>query len=168
MDCFRLISFESDLGWVGLLITNSVIQRVKFGPAHEIQLLKSFDESFDVVTPNRAEKSWARKLQKYASGQPTDLESIPIDLGHYTPFQSQVLKLCRQIPFGQTISYGELADKASRPRAARAVGSTMKKNRYPLVVPCHRVVSSNGIGGYSAASGISVKQRLLQREGVCI
>jgi methylated-DNA-[protein]-cysteine S-methyltransferase len=71
----------------------------------------------------------------------------------------------RRIRFGQTHSYGELASLVGSPRAARAVGSVMAKNRTPLVVPCHRVLASRGaIGGFSAMDGVHMKRRLLDLE----
>ena len=166
MHCFELLSFPSELGWTGLLVEEHKIARIRFGFSNEISLLRSFNEHFEVATPNREQKGWIRQLQAYAKGKPADLASLPIDFSDYTPFQQEVLKKCRKIPFGKTVSYGELAAKTSSPRAARAVGSTMRKNRFPLVIPCHRVVSSSGLGGYSAGDGISIKKMLLALEGV--
>ena len=168
MDCFRLISFQTDLGWAGILSRDSSIRRMKFGFGSEIHLLKSFDEYFDAVTPNRIEENWSSQIKKFASGKPTDLSALNVDFSSFTAFQTKVLKQCRKIPYGSTMSYGQLAQKVSAPRAARAVGTAMKRNRCPLVVPCHRVVSSSGIGGYSAADGISIKRRLLELEGAIV
>jgi methylated-DNA-[protein]-cysteine S-methyltransferase len=82
-----------------------------------------------------------------------------------TEFQQKVQKLCRQIPFGTTMTYGELAAKAGAPGAARAVGICMARNCFPLVVPCHRVVPAGGrLGNYSAPGGTETKQRLLDME----
>ncbi len=81
-----------------------------------------------------------------------------------TPFQSHVLEEMQKIPFGQTLSYGELAKKAGSPFASRAVGSVCKRNPIPLFIPCHRIISGDGsIGGFS--SGLEIKRRLLEFEG---
>ena len=72
---------------------------------------------------------------------------------------------CRRIPYGRTMSYAELAAKAGSPNAARAVGNCMAGNRIPLIVPCHRVVCSDGrLGSYSAPGGTRMKRRLLDLE----
>lgn len=79
-----------------------------------------------------------------------------------TPFHQSVWKALLTVPYGQVVSYGELARLAGRPRAARAVGTAMNRNQLPLIVPCHRVVASNGIGGYGC--GIEWKKLLLEME----
>jgi methylated-DNA-[protein]-cysteine S-methyltransferase len=89
--------------------------------------------------------------------------SIPF-LINGTPFQSTILKQVARIPYGKTESYGEVAAKSGFPRAFRAVGTVMSTNSLPLVIPCHRVVASNGIGGYGG--GLEMKKTLLQMEGV--
>lgn len=84
---------------------------------------------------------------------------------HGTPFQILVWKTLCQVPMGQLLSYGELATKAGRPQAARAVGRIMGQNRIPILVPCHRILAANGsLGGYGY--GLEIKRRLLQLEGV--
>ncbi len=82
-----------------------------------------------------------------------------------TEFTNQVLTACRDIRFGQTISYGRLAQKIDRPAAARATGCALAKNPLPLIIPCHRVVRSDGkIGGFSAIGGTNLKAKLLELE----
>jgi methylated-DNA-[protein]-cysteine S-methyltransferase len=82
-----------------------------------------------------------------------------------TPFQQRVVETVQGIPFGQTMSYAEVAERAGSPRAARAVGNVMAQNRTPMVVPCHRVLASGGrLGGFSAPGGTEFKRRLLALE----
>lgn len=81
-----------------------------------------------------------------------------------TPFQQAVWKALCRVPYGKVVSYGELARQAGYPKAARAVGSAMNRNRLPLIVPCHRVVASNGIGGFGC--GVEWKKRLLSVEEI--
>lgn len=89
----------------------------------------------------------------------------PLDLKG-TPFQKAVWQALRDIPPGQTRSYGEIARAIGSPRATRAVGGACGANPIPLLVPCHRVLAANGkIGGFSA--GLDWKRRLLAGEGVC-
>jgi len=79
-------------------------------------------------------------------------------------FTRAVLREMAKISYGEVRSYGEIVLLAGYPRAARAVGTVCRNNKYPIIIPCHRVVGSNGIGGY--AFGLSVKRELLRREGV--
>ena len=88
-----------------------------------------------------------------------------LDWSGVTKFHRVVLEKCHQIPSGQTRSYGELARQAGRPKAARAVGGAMARNRWPILIPCHRVVGSKGtMTGYSGTGGIATKCSLLQLE----
>lgn len=97
--------------------------------------------------------------------------SIRVDLDAMSPFQRAVLQACRRIPYGQRVTYGELARRVGRPRAARAVGGVMARNPIPLVIPCHRVIAGDGsLGGFSARRGVAVKKRMLAMEdaGSCV
>ena len=90
---------------------------------------------------------------------------VPLVLDRFSSFGISVLTACRAIEFGQTITYGRLAKKSGRPNASRAVGSTLAKNPLPLLIPCHRVVRSDGkLGGFSAPGGITLKEKMLELE----
>jgi methylated-DNA-[protein]-cysteine S-methyltransferase len=80
------------------------------------------------------------------------------------PFHKKVLKYVARIPFGVTKTYGDIAAGVGNPRASRAVGTANAKNNLPLIIPCHRVVGCNGLGGYGG--GLSLKRKLLIHEGV--
>jgi methylated-DNA-[protein]-cysteine S-methyltransferase len=115
---------------------------------------------------SREIRQLAERLEAYAAGGRDQLLDIPVALGDATPFQWKVLEQCRRIGYGQTITYGQLAAKAGYPRAARAVGSVMARNRVPLVIPCHRVIGASGtLRGYSGCGGTAMKSRLLELEG---
>jgi methylated-DNA-[protein]-cysteine S-methyltransferase len=90
---------------------------------------------------------------------------VDLDVEWATPFQRALVEALRAVPRGEVVSYRELAALAGRPRAARAAGALCAANRFAFVVPCHRVVSAHGIGGYGSA-GVEVKRRLLALEGV--
>lgn len=108
----------------------------------------------------------AARLQTYAAGGEADFHDVPLDFSHLTDFQRRIVRACRRIQPGRVKSYGELAAAAGSAGAARAVGNVMAKNRYPIIVPCHRVVGSAGtIGGFSAPDGLSMKRRMLALEG---
>jgi methylated-DNA-[protein]-cysteine S-methyltransferase len=108
----------------------------------------------------------ADKLRRFAEGEPVNFGDVPLSLEYLTSFGVRIVAACRRIPWGQTRSYGELAAECGSPAAARAVGTVMAKNRYPLIVPCHRVLAAGGdLGGYSAPDGLAMKRRLLAMEG---
>ena len=95
----------------------------------------------------------------WLKGEPVPFE---LDFSGLTEFQREVFEVTSRIPLGETMTYGQLADKIGRPNAARAVGQAMGKNPFPLIIPCHRVVGSKGIGGYS--SGVELKRKVLDIE----
>ena len=103
-----------------------------------------------------------KKLQRYFDGQPV-LFDEPLDLSGAPAFQRRVWLAVRDIPYGETRSYGQIARQAGSPRAARAVGQAMAANPVPIVVPCHRVIGSNG-GLRGFGGGLDVKHRLLKME----
>lgn len=88
---------------------------------------------------------------------------LPLDL-HGTAWQQRVWDVLLEIPFGATVTYGEVARRAGRPGAARAVGHAVGRNPVAIVVPCHRVVATNGLGGYTG--GLDIKRWLLAHEGL--
>jgi O-6-methylguanine DNA methyltransferase len=88
--------------------------------------------------------------------------TVPFEQRHATAFHEKIYAELMKVPYGRVVSYGELARLAGAPRAARAVGSAMNRNQIPLIVPCHRVVASQGIGGYG--SGLEWKRWLLRLE----
>ena len=88
-----------------------------------------------------------------------------IDLSKYTPFQQRVYKVISKIPAGKVWTYAEVAKKLGNPHLARAVGNALGKNQDAPDIPCHRVVASNGLGGYSAPGGLKKKIKLLKQEG---
>ena len=100
------------------------------------------------------------------SGAPADLSAAPLDLDGVPDFHRRVYALARDIPPGQTLTYGELARRLGDPSQARAVGQALGANPIPILIPCHRVLASNGrTGGFSAPGGVSTKLRLLEIEG---
>ena len=106
------------------------------------------------------------RLQSFAAGNDEQFADVPLDLSHLSDFQGRVVRACRRIQRGRVRTYGELAAAAGASGAARAVGSVMAKNRFPIIIPCHRVVASNSLGGFTARDGLNLKQRMLELEGV--
>ncbi|QDU37779.1 Methylated-DNA--protein-cysteine methyltransferase [Maioricimonas rarisocia] len=162
--------FETELGWVAsasidvgvshLLIGHSSEQAVR--SALEQRLLSSCEQFTETPQDELADRICA-----YARGEPVSFAEIPLALPAMTPFRKAIISRLRQIPYGTTVSYGELARQAGRPGAARAVGQAMACNTLPLLIPCHRVIAAGGrLGGFSAPTGVSLKERLLALEGV--
>jgi methylated-DNA-[protein]-cysteine S-methyltransferase len=106
----------------------------------------------------------AMQLEEYFAGERTAFD-VPLDLDG-TLFQTEVWAELARIPYGETISYGELARRVGRPSGPRAVGQANGRNPIPVIVPCHRVLASNGIGGYGG--GLPMKRALLALEGVTL
>jgi methylated-DNA-[protein]-cysteine S-methyltransferase len=106
-----------------------------------------------------------RELDEYFAGHRREFD-LSLDL-RVAPFHEAVLHELARVPYGRTETYGTLAAKVGRPRAARAVGTVMNRNPIPIVLPCHRIVGANGaLTGY--AGGLDVKLRLLQLEGAML
>jgi methylated-DNA-[protein]-cysteine S-methyltransferase len=106
-------------------------------------------------------------IRRHVAGELNDLRGVRVDYGGLTPFQRRVCESARRIPIGDTRSYGEVAEMAGAPGAARAVGQVMATNRLPLIIPCHRVLAAGKrAGGFNAAGGVSTKARLLAIEGM--
>ncbi len=104
----------------------------------------------------------AHLLVLYLSGVPVDFSQVELDMGGLTPFTCLVLDALKGVGYGERITYGQLADRIGKPGAFRAVGQALRRNPFPLVVPCHRVVARDGIGGFSG--GIEWKRWLLAME----
>ncbi|HEX6491531.1 MAG TPA: methylated-DNA--[protein]-cysteine S-methyltransferase [Gaiellaceae bacterium] len=125
----------------------------------------------ELPRPGRAgetrEHPLAGRLRAFFAGAADSFADVALDLDGLTRFQLAVLEALGRVPRGEVVTYGELAALAGHPNAQRAAGSVCTHNRFPLVVPCHRVVSAAGIGRYGSA-GPEYKRRLLELEGVVL
>jgi methylated-DNA-[protein]-cysteine S-methyltransferase len=109
------------------------------------------------------------ELRRYLAGERVDFASVAVDLGAGGPFEQKVYEAARLIRWGDTASYGEIAQRIGTPQAARAVGQALGRNPVPIIVPCHRILAKGRrIGGFSAHGGTRTKERLLALEGVHI
>ena len=98
-------------------------------------------------------------------GEPADLSDVVLDFADIDPFDQQVYAVTRTIPAGETLSYGAIGRRLGDVHFARDVGQALGRNPFPIVVPCHRVIATDGrLGGFSARGGVNTKQRLLEIE----
>jgi methylated-DNA-[protein]-cysteine S-methyltransferase len=125
---------------------------------HNIPLIKSFSGP---EPQKQILKQTALQIEQYFAGERKNFD-LPVDIMG-TDFQIEVWQALAQIPYGHTVSYADIASKIQKPKAVRAVGSANGKNPLAIIVPCHRVISSDGtLGGY--AGGLKIKTALLQFE----
>jgi len=164
MITFEYDLFETQIGWIGSISSQKGLKclYVKPTPQEVMELLNKIcpnalyePNSFTILKKN---------IDEYLFGEFTALNAIKLDLSMVSPFFASAWQACRTIPIGETRSYAWLAAAAGKPLAARAAGQAMAKNRFVLIVPCHRVIGSKGkLTGYGAG-GIVVKARLLEME----
>jgi len=162
--------FPSELGWFAVTWSRDRLTRVSIGHPSSAAAAAVLPSGLQIVADERDIAAPLRRtierLQRFAAGEADDFRDIELDLDHLTEFQKRVVSACRKIKRGQARSYGDLAAAAGSPRAARAVGNVMRGNRFPLIVPCHRVIGSSGkLVGFTCPEGLAMKEKLLAREG---
>ena len=109
----------------------------------------------------------ADRFVRYFAGEPDDFRDVELELDGATDFELELTVALRGTQRGETVTYGELAALAGRPNAQRAAGSFCARNRFSIVVPCHRVVGADGLGSYGSL-GLEYKRRLLELEGAAV
>jgi len=130
-----------------------------------------FEPSEGIVTRGKRNRAGsvsiselAERLTAYFAGIKPSFRDVELDLEWATPFQLAVAGALRDVPYGETVTYGELAAAAGHPNAQRAAGTFCAGNRFPILLPCHRVVAASGLGSYGSL-GSEYKRRLLELEG---
>ena len=159
----KYITFSSDVGWLGIL-----------GSAKGLLCLtlpqRSAQEAHQLLGDRVNHATWSphsfddliQRLRTYFGAHQVDFPDR-LDLSGATPFQRQVWEVTRLIPYGETRSYGWVAEQVGRPRAVRAVGQALAQNQLPVTIPCHRVVNTDAkLGGYRG--GVEMKKYLLHLE----
>lgn len=157
-------------GPVGLAWSADGLTRVQLsdvdGATTRARLVRSLPEPTEADPPD-----WLigpiGLLQAYFTGRETDFSAVPLDFSGIQPFRRQLYESMRTLGWGETITYGGLAERVGQPGAAQTVGTAMGRNPWPIIVPCHRVLASgNKLGGFSAPGGKWTKLFLLDLEGV--
>lgn len=143
--------FESPVGTLYLIFSGEYLVGVSFKKPLQTALVK-----------NSAPRNFIRELRGYFQGKDSGFGQ-KMKFLKSTGFDEKVWNCLKEIPFGETRTYKWVAEKINNPSAVRAVGQALSRNPFPIVLPCHRVIESDGsIGGYS--SGINIKRRLLEME----
>ena len=163
----KYVIFRTKWGYFGLAGNKSGLCRTQL-PLPEREKVESL--ILKNLPQAEFDKSYFKNLQEqiiaYFEGEHVNFGlEVAVSFNGLRGFSHNVLKACRTIGFGQQITYAGLAKKLKSPDAGRAVGNALAKNPLPLIIPCHRVIRSDGkLGGFSAPGGISLKKRLLQHE----
>ena len=159
--CYDL--FLTRLGWVGALASGRGLRRLTLRPEPHEALEELGPEVARASQAPEALEEVHHRVEAYCDGEGTSLEDIALDVGDAPPFFKAAWEACRSIPPGETRSYAWLAAEAGRPGAYRAAGQAMARNRLAIVIPCHRVIGSDGgLQGYGG--GVKVKAWLLEME----
>lgn len=165
---FKYVIFTAGGGYFGLFGTDNAVFRTCL-PVKSKQECK--ERLLGVTEGAEADDGYFKSLQGkvlgYYEGETVDFSDVPVDLSGYGDFTRRVLKACREISAGETLTYGQIAAKAGSPKAARAAGNALANNPVPFIIPCHRVVCSDGkLGGFSGAGGAKTKQKMLDFEQI--
>ena len=150
------VIFETDIATIGLLFQGSKLTHVDY-----------LDNKPIIAATSKLAERVKNNIEKYLKPK-SQVKAIKVDLQlQVTPFQKKVLDQLLLIPYGETRSYGDIAKILNT--SPRAVGNACRSNPLPIVIPCHRVVAANGIGGYDGATEgevLDIKAQLLRLEGV--
>ncbi len=153
--------FATDWGWWGAEASARGIVRVVLPQRDRDQIREQLGNPGN--SGSLLAEEAARQIQEYLCGRRQDF-TVPVDWEPFSDFTRHILRACARIPYGETVSYSELARRAGKEGAGRAVGQALAANPVPLLVPCHRVIRADGsLGGFSG--GVEIKRRLLELEG---
>jgi len=160
----KYITFHTDMGWVAVLGSAEGLLGTTLPQRSAPEARQLLDDSINQATwsPHRFD-DLIERLTVYFSGHQATFPD-ELDLSGATPFQREVWEITMLIPYGETRSYLWVAEQIKKPGAARAVGQALSRNPLPIIVPCHRVVASDGrLSGFSG--GVEMKRHLLHLEG---
>lgn len=151
------IQFDSPIGKITAFCTENGISRIHIGALPAAIPIE--------LTGNELLDRCRLQVNEYFAGQRKAFD-LPLDRSSLKGFQSGVLRITLEIPYGEVLTYGDIAKRLGKPAASRAVGGALAQNPLPILIPCHRVVSASGhLTGFSAADGIISKSWLLKLEG---
>ena len=155
---------SSPLGLLFAAVNERGLCALDFGRP-EKQFIERFDPRARLEKNPKAVQQVVAQLREYFAGDRSSF-NLPVDISQLTPFQQSVLDIACRIAPGQVWTYHRVAEELGRPRSSRPVGGALARNPIPIVIPCHRVIASDGsLGGYSGGSGLKAKRWLLRLEG---
>ncbi|KRA45651.1 methylated-DNA--[protein]-cysteine S-methyltransferase [Devosia sp. Root635] len=162
--------FDTALGEFGIGWTDAGLARVQLPGLDRAALLQRINRGgAEAGEPTRAIEDLVNRIEDYAEGEAVDFSVVPLDLSGVPDFNRRAYDLLLRIGWGETTTYGALARELGDVALSRAVGAAMGANPIPLVIPCHRVLASDGRpGGFSAPGGAESKLRMLELEGVSV
>lgn len=160
--------FETAIGRCGIVWTGCGVAGVQLPEGSEgetrARLRRRFPDAREAPPPPEVRRAIDGVIA-LLRGEPSELESVTLDMSGVPPFDRQVYEAARTIPPGTTRSYGEVAAWMGAPGSARDVGRALGRNPFAIIVPCHRVLAANGkVGGFSARGGVKTKLRLISSE----
>ncbi|MBI15819.1 MAG: hypothetical protein CL782_06215 [Chloroflexi bacterium] len=159
--------FETELGWIGLEKTNHGISLVTFPQKSKSKCKSLIGTVNKISNKSCSELSYIKdQISLYASGVKVDFSSVKLDYTGHTKFSKKTLEACRDVPFGERRNYKWLANQSGSAFAYRAVGQIMAKNKFPIIVPCHRIVGSTGkLTGFRGKNNdLDMKMKFLNLE----
>ncbi len=166
-DQVKLAVFETRLGWMGIAYDERGVMGLRLPRPTRADALARLQRDFPGgVVSTDAPRAMARELEEYAEGKRRAFD-LALNWSRIKPFQRAVLTAIQKIPFGETRSYGWVAREIGKPRASRAVGAALGANPIPIILPCHRVIGSDG-GLHGYGGGLPLKRKLLELEGAIV
>lgn len=158
----RYTTFDTNMGWVGILGSATGLQGTTLPQPSSQEAQHLLGDTNDATWALHSFDNLIQRCRIYFGGHRVTFPD-QLDLSGATTFQRQVWEITRLIPYGETRSYAWVAEQIGQPRAVRAVGQALGKNPLPIIIPCHRVIASDGkLGGFSG--GVEMKKRLLSLE----
>ena len=161
--------FDTPIGTCSLVWKGETIVGLRLpeasAPATRTRIKRRWPEAEEQTPPANMQAVIDRVLALLAGGT-VDLSDVPLDFGEAPDFHKRAYEVARNIPPGQTMTYGEIAKRLGEPHESREVGQAMGKNPVAIIMPCHRVLGADGkMGGFSATGGVAIKRRILEIEG---
>jgi methylated-DNA-[protein]-cysteine S-methyltransferase len=160
--------FDTPFGWMGVLASEKGLRSTTLPQNSPDECFEELGPEMDGAIQDEDRFSELRhRIIRYFEGDAISFEDVPVDLEGASEFYRAAWKACQSIPHGETRTYGWLAGEAGKPRAPRAAGQSMARNRLPIIVPCHRVIGADGsLRGFGkGTTQLGLKKRLLGNEG---
>ena len=151
------VGLQTPIGFLQLTTNSNGLCKIHIDPA------SSYNDPVGQINPLLAEVK--TQLNEYFASK-RKIFDLPLDLEQLHGFQKDVMGIASKIPYGQVMTYGQIASQLRKPGASRAVGTALSHNPLPIIIPCHRVVAADGhLTGYLGKKGIAAKKWLLELEG---